>query len=138
VSLFLAAFCFTYGLSWLLRAQIAARAAVRVVATRFAAIAPTEPGEPSSCRNCGGPLPLVPSEQLVVLCLYCQSENVLGTNLVVAARHEEGQARDLAAELSARLAERRKYRLIALLSLILLALSVASFLPAWRLIHAGS
>jgi hypothetical protein len=132
VSLLIAAFCFTYGLSWLLRAHIAARAAVRVVATRFAAIPPTETGDPSACRNCGGPLPLVSSEQLLVSCLYCQSENVLGTYLLPAVRREEGQARNLGEELIVRLAERRRYRLIALASLLLLLLSVASFLPAWR------
>jgi hypothetical protein len=132
VSLFVAALSFTYGLSWLLRAQVVARAAVRLVATRFAAVPPAAPGEPSSCRHCGGPLPEGPAEQLVAICVYCRAENVLGINLVPTARREAGQARDLGAELSARLAERRKYRLVSLASLVLLAVSAASLLPVWR------
>src|SRR5262249_39717661 len=116
ITLFLAALCFTYGLSWLLRAQIAGRAALRVVATRFAAIPPEAPGEPPLCRTCGGPLPAA-REQIVSICVYCRSENVLGVNLLPAARREEGQALDLRAELERRLALRRRYRLLSLASL---------------------
>ena len=137
MSLFVAALSFTYGLSWLLRAQVAGRAAVRLVTTRFAAVAPEVPGAPASCRHCGGPLPEVPSEQLVVLCAYCRSENVLGTLLAPVARREEGQAGDLGAELRARLAQRRRYRLISLASLALLAMSAASLAPVWRTLRGG-
>jgi hypothetical protein len=136
VSLFVAAFAFTLGLSWLLRAQVTGRAAVRLVATRFAAVPPEAPGEPSSCRHCGGPLPAGPEEQLVSICVYCRSENVLGTNLIPTAETEQEQAMDLAVELRRRLALRRRYRMISLLSLVLLALSAASLAPVWDTLAA--
>ena len=132
VSLFVAALSFTYGLSWLVRAQVVGRAAVRLVATRFAAVPPEAPGEPPCCRECGAPLPTRGPEQLVAVCAYCRAENVLGTNLLPVARVEGGQARDLAAELDARLAQRRRYRLVSLASLVLLALAAASLAPVWR------
>jgi hypothetical protein len=135
VSLFVAALSFTYGLSWLLRAQVVGRAAVRLIATRFAAVPPAAPGEPCSCHHCGGPLPEAAAEQLVVGCIYCRSVSVLGTHLVPVARREQGQVADLTAALRARLAERRKYRLISLGSLVLLAVSVASLAPVWRVLH---
>ncbi len=138
VSLFVAALSFTYGLSWLVRAQVVGRAAVRLVTTRFAAVPPEAPGEPASCRHCGGPLPATPAEQLVVLCAYCRSENLLGTNLSPAARREDDQARDLGAELAARLAERRRYRLVSLGSLLLLAVSAATLVPVWRTLRGAA
>ncbi|MFT3775633.1 MAG: hypothetical protein QM820_60575 [Minicystis sp.] len=137
VSLFVAALCFTYGLSWLVRAQIVARAAVRLLATRFAAIPPAAAGAPCSCHHCGGPLPAAPEEQLVVVCVYCRSANVIGTHLLPVARREQDQSRDLAAELRARLAERRKYRLISLGSLVLLAVSLAGLMPVLRVLRGG-
>jgi hypothetical protein len=135
VSLFVAALSFTYGLSWLLRAQVVGRAAVRLIATRFAAVPPAAPGQPCSCHHCGGPLPEAAAEQLVVGCIYCRSANVLGTHLVPVARREQGQMADLTTALRARLTERRKYRLISLGSLVLLAVSVASLAPVWRVLH---
>lgn len=137
VSLFVAALCFTYGLSWLLRAQIVGRVAVRLIATRFAAVPPASTGEPSSCHGCGGPLPDGGEEQLVAVCIYCRSANVLGTHLVPVAQREVGQVQDLTAELRARFAERRKYRLISMGSLVLLALSAASLAPVWRVLRGG-
>jgi hypothetical protein len=131
-ALFVAALSFTHGLSWLLRAHVVGRAAVRLVATRFAAVPPEVPGEPCSCRHCGGPLPVDRDDQLLSICAYCRSENVLGTNLVPEARRETAQAEDLGAELAARLAERRRYRLVSLASLVLLAVSAASLLPVWQ------
>ncbi|APR79020.1 Hypothetical protein A7982_04367 [Minicystis rosea] len=137
VSLFVAALTFTYGLSWLLRAQIVGRAAVRLVATRFAAVPPASAGEPSSCHCCGGPLPDAAEDRLVVVCVYCRSANVLGTHLVPVARREQGQARDLTAALRERLAERRRYFLISMGSLVLLAISAASLAPVWRVLRGG-
>jgi hypothetical protein len=61
---------------------------------------------------------------------------VVGTNLLPAAERERVQAASLAAELHARVAERRRYRLISLASLLLLSLSVASLAPVWRTLIA--
>jgi hypothetical protein len=80
--LFLVGQTVTYALAYLLRATIERRVAMRVVATRFAAFPPEAPGKPCSCRHCGGPLREAGAETLVVHCVYCGSENVLGTHLV--------------------------------------------------------
>jgi len=135
ITLFVGAMCFTYGLAWLVRAQVAGRVALRLVATRFAAVPPRAANGPASCRNCGGPLPVASPEQLVSVCLYCRSENVLSVQLALGARREAGRASDLRRELERRLATRRRYRWISLGSVVLLAASVAVVAPAWKRMH---
>lgn len=137
VALIVAATTFTWGLSWLVRAFVSGRAAVRLVTTRFAAIPPTVSGAPCSCRVCCAPLPDAPIEQLVVLCAFCRCENLTGVNLVPAAAREERQVGDLTSELRARLAELRRYRWLTVASLVLLALSIVSLAPAWARMRGG-
>jgi hypothetical protein len=129
VALFLAAFAFTYGLSWLVRAQVVGREAIRVVSSRFAAIPPENPGDPPSCHSCGAVLPQAATAQLVSICAYCQSENLSGINLAPGAAREAHQAGDLGRELERRLARRRRLRLISLGSLLLLG-AAASLLSS--------
>ncbi len=89
-------------LSWLVRAQIAGRAAIRIVSSRFAAVPPDVAGDPPSCRECGAQLAHTSAEQLIAICIYCASENVLGVNLLPSATRESHQAKDLATELRER------------------------------------
>ena len=128
LALFVAGQGLSYGLLWLLQAHVARRAAVRIVATRFAAVPPAAAGEPFSCRRCSGPLSHSGPEVLLVLCRYCRSENILGTQLVPLAQVETNQAADLGTELSKRTAVERQYRLLALASLAMLAVSAWSVL----------
>lgn len=128
VALAVAALFGNLALQFLLRSQVAARAAVRIIATHFAARPPKQPGAASDCRVCAGPLP-ERSDQLLILCGYCGAENVTGLNLIpVAAAHAQ-QAGTLRAALAERLRIRRHYRLLSLASLILLLLAAAALAP---------
>jgi hypothetical protein len=125
VVLFVGTFAFTYGLSWLVRAQVIGREAIRLLSTRFAARPPERHGDPPSCRSCGAALPVsADAEQLVALCAYCHSENLLAVNLVPSARREDTQAAHLGDLLVERLARRRRLRLASVLSLAVLVASV--------------
>ncbi len=137
VALFAGATSFTWGLSWLVRAFVGGRAAVRIIASRFAAVPSIVPGAPCRCRECGAPLPESPSDRLVVLCAYCRCENLTGVNLVPVAGREEAQAGALASELRIRLRELQRYRRLAAGSLILLVASVGILAPAWMRLRAG-
>jgi uncharacterized Zn finger protein (UPF0148 family) len=46
------------------------------VGAAFAAVAPSAPGEPPNCRQCGAPLSVGPDDVLV-RCLYCEAENIV-------------------------------------------------------------
>jgi hypothetical protein len=101
------------------RADVASRTALRALVTGFAARAPTQAGEPSTCRRCGAPLPEPPDGGVVARCVYCRTASVLGIDLgasaerscselselesVVEARRREEETRGLAAVLSAAL-----------------------------------
>jgi hypothetical protein len=124
VVLFVGTFAFTYGLSWLVRAQVIGREAIRLLSTRFAARPPERQGDPPSCRSCGAALPVsTDAEQLVALCAYCHSENLLAVNLVPSARREDTQAAHLGDLLVERLARRRRLRAASVVSLGVLVAS---------------
>ena len=46
------------------------------VGAAFAAIAPSAPGEPPNCRQCGAPLSVGPDD-ILVRCLYCEAESIV-------------------------------------------------------------
>lgn len=140
--LFPFALCFTYGLLVWLHSQVVGRAAIHLVALRYRARPPRRTKEPWSCRLCAAPLP-DSAGQLIVLCLYCQAENLTGIELHEDAAQLEAQAGDLASTLHARLRQRRRWRLLSLGSLLLLALSVGALANAFPRtcrdgIHNGS
>ncbi|HTM21407.1 MAG TPA: hypothetical protein VL172_12890, partial [Kofleriaceae bacterium] len=56
-----------------------------------------------SCRSCGGPLPAAAEDRLVVACVYCGSDNLLGLDL----RRQAARARSQ--ERSVRAATRRRW-----------------------------
>lgn len=128
VALALAALCSNLALQFLLRAQVAARSAVRVIATHFAAQPPSRPGAPPDCRACAAPLPVEPG-QLLVLCGYCQAENVTGLNLVPVAAAQAEQLGELSRVLRERLATRRRYRWLSLVALALLGAAALALWP---------
>lgn len=128
LALALAALCGNLALQFLLQAQVAARAAVRVIATHFAARPPQRAGAPPDCRACGAPLPVEP-DQLLVLCGYCRAENVTGLNLVPVAAAQADQLGELRGALVERLRTRRRYRWLSLGALALLAVAAISLWP---------
>jgi hypothetical protein len=66
-------------------------------------------GEPESCRCCGGPLPASQDGGIVVGCLYCAAENVLGLDM----RSGEQRARATESSLAEALAQRSRARRVA-------------------------
>lgn len=128
VALAIAALCGNLALQFLLRGQVAARAAVRIIATHFAARPPSRPGGTPDCRVCGAPLSADPS-RLLLLCVYCGAENVTGLNLVPVAAAQAGQAGELRAALVERMRTRRRWRWLSLAALVLLAASALALLP---------
>ena len=82
-------------IAWTLAtAYVANRAALRVLADQFGAVPPAKPGGASSCRRCGAPLPA--STALLVHCVYCAAENVLGVDPRPAALRRGRERSDLA------------------------------------------
>lgn len=128
--LFPFAVCFTYGLLIWLHGQIVGRAAIRLVALRYRARPPKRAKEPWTCRRCAAPLP-ESSRQLIVLCLFCEAENLPGIDLRADSAQLEAQAGELAATLQSRLRQRRRWRLLSLLALLLLVLSAGALAGAF-------
>ena len=65
---------------------IADRLALRELVLGFAARPPAAEGHPYGCRRCGGPLP-VAGDKVVIGCIFCQAENVVGLD---ALGHDRG------------------------------------------------
>jgi DNA-directed RNA polymerase subunit RPC12/RpoP len=84
-----------------LAAYFANRNALRVLAESFGAVPPTKPGVPSTCRLCGAPLPGTAAE-LLVRCVYCSAQNVLGVDPRPAAARQRRQHGDLQASFASR------------------------------------
>ena len=92
------------------RAQIEGRIAHRVLVTAFRASRPTAPGAPWTCGQCGGPLPEIGRDRVVVRCLYCRTDQILGVDLPGRVLPARQNARDLENELRYRTDRRRRYR----------------------------
>jgi DNA-directed RNA polymerase subunit RPC12/RpoP len=92
------------------RAQIEGRIAHRVLVTAFRASRPKNAGEPWTCGHCGGPLPDVGEERVVVRCVYCRTDQILGVDLPGRVDPAQAQVRDLEHELGYRMARRQRYR----------------------------
>ncbi len=87
---------------------VADRIAVRHLALHASARRPLSAGDPYGCRNCGAPLePKGPAEGIVVRCVYCDADNVLGLDLRPQARDAEPERRAIERALERRGDERR-------------------------------
>ena len=81
-------------IAWALAsAYVANRSALRILADQFGAVPPAKPGGASSCRSCGAPLPATTA--LLVHCVYCSTENVLGVDPRPAALRRSREKFDL-------------------------------------------
>ena len=90
----------------LANAVIADRRAVRLVTLDFAARASNEEGGADRCRRCGAPLPPAVDGGIVVSCVYCTAENVLGVDV----RDGERETRSAATSLEEALHDRKRAR----------------------------
>lgn len=92
----------TMGVSALMLGRLLSRR--RALESACSAVAPIEPGAPTTCHVCGGDLPTV-GARAVVRCTYCAADNLVDPRIVVTAsarRHVAlaAQAEDVEAELS--------------------------------------
>jgi hypothetical protein len=135
--LFSFASAFSLGLYLWLRAQVSGREAIRVLTFRYGARRdPPAPGFEApgwSCRVCGASLTLAgePEDHVVVLCRYCQAENITGIELRRDADDSVAHTSGLETELRARLARRRSWRLASAVALLLLAVSGGALAKAF-------
>jgi hypothetical protein len=108
------------------RAALASRRALRLVAAGFGARAPTQPGGAPGCRRCGGPLP--PSESVIVDCVFCDADNVLGIDARAQVAPTQAHQRSLSDVVRARDRERLRWRgtAVAVLPIAVLAGGMAA------------
>jgi len=107
----------------LIRTRLVDRQALRLLAVEFAAIEPAKPGEPYRCQRCLAPLPDAGDNRVIVRCLYCSTDNVLGLHLGRQAKVVREENQSLEAALQRRKTEHRRWRGVTLVALGLLVLS---------------
>ncbi len=110
------------GFFGLIRGRLVDRQALRLVALDFGAIPPTSAGKPYLCRRCLAPLP-PRDEQVLMTCVYCRSDNILGIDLHRDANVAREETQSLAIALKRRTSERRRWRGVSLVGVGLLVLA---------------
>ena len=119
------------GLYALLRMQLVDRFALRLLTLDLGAREPARAGDPYGCHACGAPLVVGPGE-VVVRCVYCAADNVLGLDLRARTGRERAAARSLDEALRWRSKERTHWRWRVVPALVLTALGV---LLLWRAVR---
>ena len=110
------------GFFGLIRGRLVDRQALRLVALDFGAIPPTAAGKPYLCRRCLAPLP-PRTDQVLMTCVYCRSDNILGIDLHRDANVAREESESLATALKRRNKERRRWRGVSLAGVGLLVLA---------------
>ncbi len=121
ILLAIAAFGVIAALYYLVRGQLTDRQALRLLTMSFAAHAPTAAGGAHHCRQCNGPL-IEPPGQVLVRCVYCGAQNVLGLDARGDAQKGRAQVESLDEALSKRSVERSRWRWSAAAALGILAI----------------
>lgn len=103
----------------LLRFRLVNRQALRLLTLGFAARDPQRPGDPYTCRKCGGALPAQQSS-IVAVCIFCNAENVLGIDLRGQAGTHVQEAQSLEQALSSRNKQRVLWGLLLPVAAVLL------------------
>lgn len=107
----------------LVRFRLVNRQALRLVTLGFAARGPQRPGDPYTCRRCGGALPAAANATaLVQRCVFCNTENVLGIDLRGQAGAHVEEAQSLEQALAARTKQRLLWGLMLPVAAVLLCL----------------
>jgi DNA-directed RNA polymerase subunit RPC12/RpoP len=107
----------------LIRTRLVDRQALRLLAVEFAAVEPVKPGDPYRCQHCLAPLPDAGDARVIVRCLYCSTDNVLGLHLGRQAKVAREENRSLASALARRRVEHRRWRGVTFVALGLLVVS---------------
>ncbi len=106
------------------RATMVDRRAVRQLSRYMGAIPPLQPGAPSLCHSCGAPLPDAPGSTFV-RCLFCNSANLLSSDLRGAWQRSAGQAYELEEVLQTRREQRRAALRRTIIALVVVAIVCA-------------
>lgn len=112
------------------RASLVNRRALRLITLGFAAVPPANVESPHLCRGCGAPL-RPEKGRLVVTCLYCSTQNILGLDFRPELKPSEEQEKSLASAFSDRRRERVKWALASLGCIPLLLVSVLMGYYLW-------
>lgn len=110
------------GLFYLVRGQLTDRQALRLLTLHFSARAPARAGEPHRCRSCNAPL-VEPPGSVLVACVYCGAENVLGLDARHDAKEQKAEKVSLQETLETRRKEHRRWRWAGVKALGLLAVA---------------
>lgn len=102
------ALALSYALYHVMRLHMTSRGALRLLTLRFGARPPDREGDPHQCRTCGAPLRAVP-EQMVVRCVYCDTDNILDLDLRRQAPADEDGSMDLEEVMAERRMERKRF-----------------------------
>lgn len=125
-ALSVAAVVIVVGSYYLLRFWLVNRMALGVVTLQYGAFAPANDGAPWRCRSCDGPLTTT-GESLVVRCVWCESDNVLGVDTRPQAAGARREWRTLEAAFERRAADRKKYGRNLAIAVALLPVAVWLF-----------
>jgi uncharacterized Zn finger protein (UPF0148 family) len=117
-----AGFASIRGLFYLVRGQLTDRQALRLLTLHFSARAPTRAGEPHRCRSCNAPL-VEPPGTVLVACVYCGAENVLGLDARHDASDQKSEKVSLQETLETRRKEHRRWRWAGVKAIGLLAVA---------------
>jgi hypothetical protein len=109
---------------------LANRRALSLVSLRFGANPPLREGDPYGCRQCAAPLPKREG-RVVVGCIYCGVENVVGTDLRRAAARAKGQERSVMEALRHRRRARGTFWAATIASLAVIFLLGRELAFAW-------
>jgi hypothetical protein len=120
-----------FGAAWTFgRAYVANRSALRLLVEGFGAVPPIAAGAPSTCRQCGAPLPA--TQKLLVHCVYCSAENVLGIDPRPAALRRNRAHDDLVRGLRHRRRARLGFWIAAPICIAIPLVLLHEVAIAWR------
>jgi hypothetical protein len=118
----LSAFAFIVAMFYLVRGRFTDRQALRLLSLHFAARPRPGTDQGKDCRMCGAPLPEA-GNALVVRCVHCDAENVMGIDVLRQATTQRSQAASLDEALATRARARSQHRRGWLAALALVALA---------------
>jgi len=124
-------FATTYCLFFFItRTTLVNRRALRLITLGFAAIPPADDKSPHLCRGCGAALrPRAGS--MVVKCVYCSTQNILGLDFRPELQSSTEQERTLTDAFAGRRRERIRWTLLSLLCLPMLLISLVMGYYIW-------
>ncbi|MBK9266568.1 MAG: sel1 repeat family protein [Polyangiaceae bacterium] len=107
---------FTFAMFSFARIALARRRALLLLSTTFGARPPVKPGDAPGCRQCGAPLPVGGS--VLVGCIYCGTQSVLGINVRPLLRRVQQHGHSIEKLLGEQAAERSSWIKLGLIGVL--------------------